>query len=221
MLLELYNKIGFAVCQQISDRTIYIDGLKMPVDARMTGLFIGFLITIPILLMLYSKATDYPQKRVFAFGILAILFLAFDGITSYTGLRQTTNSIRLVSGLPVGSFIAILLLSAFNETNRYFHGQSASKESKTKIKVLQSSWHQLLVLLALAFTFFLINSRLMFLKYLLPTFIISGIISAFLLLNLTVFNYYISKRSLRFTATIAASSLELFLAYQVHAFMLF
>ena len=210
MLYNLYNEIGFSVCHQLPSRSIFIDGVKMPVDARMTGMFVGFVITIVFLLFLYSRASSMPPRNIIIIGIVSIAFLAFDGITSYAHLRETNNVIRLSTGFPVGIFMALMLQSAFNDT----------KTDATEQKVLSSTKHQIWLLAITLVTFALIIGRFSFLKYVLPPLIIAGVISSFLIVNLTVFNMISSKRPVNLLFSSAMVALELGAAYKLHSLVL-
>ena len=210
MLYNLYNEIGFSVCHQLPSRSIFIDGVKMPVDARMTGMFVGFIITIIFVLFLYSRASSMPPRHIIIIGIVSIAFLAFDGITSYAHLRETNNMIRLSTGFPVGIFMALMLQSAFNDT----------KTDATEQKVLSSIKHQIWLLAITLVTFGLIIGRFSFLKHVLPPLIIGGVISSFLIVNLTVFNMISSKRPVNLLLSSAIVALELGAAYKLHSIVL-
>lgn len=209
MLTDIYEKIGFSVCHQISSRTIFIDGLKMPVDARMTGMFVGFLAALILLIVLYSKSTQLPSKGIFIIGIFACTLLALDGLTSYLAIRETTNTIRLLTGLFTGSFLALILYPTFNDSKGYTNNQ----------RVLGSPRHQLFLLLTLTIAFLLIINPFAVLKYVLPTVIITGILSSFILLNLTIANLF--KPTKRHSAIISLSltAIELSITYKLHSFV--
>jgi uncharacterized membrane protein len=101
--MEFIKIIGYAVCHQIPERSIFIDGKQLPVCARDTGLYLGSLLSL-----LFIVATGRRDRNAipsmyisFAF-VFFMLLLAIDGITSYLGVRATTNGIRLATGLLVG-----------------------------------------------------------------------------------------------------------------------
>lgn len=210
MLYRLYNEIGFSVCHQLPSRSIFIDGVKMPVDARMTGMFVGFFLTFVFLLFLYSKASRVPPKHIIFLGVTSIALLAFDGLSSYAGLRETNNILRLLSGLPVGVFMALMLQSAYNET----------KTQATEQRVLASPNHQLILLFMISAAFAVIAARFSLLKYLLPLIIIAGIVVSFMMLNLTALNMILNKKSYNWLLGIGLVSLELSVTYKLHSLAL-
>lgn len=209
MLFDFYYKIGFAVCQQLPERTIHINGLKMPVDARETGIFIGFLITLVFLSIAYAKAQELPPKHVLVLGGLFTALLVIDGLTSYAGLRQTTNNIRLFTGLSVGSFLALILYPVYNET----------KMGTLNKKVISSMKSQILLLAFLVLAFVIIIAKLSVLVFILPTLIIIGIISAFLVLNQTILNQFFTRKGINWVLSLLLTILELTATYQFHFFI--
>ena len=111
MFLWLYT----GLCHQLPSRSFFWYGHKFPVCARDTGTYLGF--TLGLLLgylwLRNSKLRKWFTSNLglaWIFAGLAMLPFAFDGITSYMGLRQTTNPIRFATGLIAGSHIGTLLI---------------------------------------------------------------------------------------------------------------
>jgi uncharacterized membrane protein len=101
--MEMLDKIGYAVCHQIPARSIFIDGKQLPVCARDTGLYFGSLISLIWILLTKKRRTNMIPVRYISFTLVFfMLLLAVDGISSYLSVRQTTNGIRLLTGLLVG-----------------------------------------------------------------------------------------------------------------------
>lgn len=108
----LWN-IGYSLCHQIPDRSFQIAGLQLPVCARDTGTYIGFIsVFIPFIGLQRYRSVRLPDKAIIAVAALGMALYAFDALSSYLGFRSTTNEIRLLSGLAFGSGISLLLLSA-------------------------------------------------------------------------------------------------------------
>ncbi len=83
----------------------------MPVCARDTGIYLGFLAVLGIFLLgkrYHNKVA--PDRLVMAYAALGVGLYAFDALSSYLGFRSTSNDIRLFVGLAFGSGIAFLLL---------------------------------------------------------------------------------------------------------------
>ena len=86
----------------------------MPVCARDTGTYLGFLIVFVFWLGLrrYRNGSK-PDALVLASTVIAMLPFFFDGIASYLGIYETNNSIRLFSGLLMGAGMGLVLLSVY------------------------------------------------------------------------------------------------------------
>jgi uncharacterized membrane protein len=107
----LWN-IGYAICHQLPDRSFILGGLQMPMCARDTGTYLGFLVVIGLFFFRkrYNRSM-LPDRTVLAASAIGVLFYAFDAGSSYLGFRSTTNDLRLVAGLAFGSGISFLLLT--------------------------------------------------------------------------------------------------------------
>lgn len=77
-------------CHQRADRSFFINGYQFPVCARCTGVLIGYLITIPIII-------NYPVKlsQCFVFAFVMLL----DWLTQYYRICESTNIRRVISGI--------------------------------------------------------------------------------------------------------------------------
>jgi uncharacterized membrane protein len=136
ILSEVYYFIGSLVCHQISERTIYLDNLPLPVCARDTGIHMGFFIAFVFCFVKGRLKSDKPPDLSISIVLVLMMIpMMIDGTSSYIGLRHTDNTIRLLTGLFFGMPIPIFLVPAANfkvfETN-----------SNTVIK----HWGELLIL---------------------------------------------------------------------------
>ncbi|MFH1149051.1 MAG: DUF2085 domain-containing protein [Actinomycetota bacterium] len=104
------DQVGYAICHQLPSRSLAYGGRRLPVCARDTGLFLGFAACFLLLLVVYRlERTRYPSwPKVIALALF-VLPMAVDVATSYGGLRQTTNIIRLTTGALAGVGAAALL----------------------------------------------------------------------------------------------------------------
>ncbi|MHB1323638.1 MAG: DUF2085 domain-containing protein [Coriobacteriia bacterium] len=116
MMERLFQLIGFGLCHQLPERSLFAGGYQLPVCARDTGIYIGFAIGLLVLSVLArgAKPIDLPRWPVLAIVGLFIAAMGFDGVTSYAGLRQTTNDIRLITGLMTGWGLSALTLPMLN-----------------------------------------------------------------------------------------------------------
>jgi len=114
------DAIGYAVCQRIPSHSFEINGRPLPLCARCTGMYLGALVSLVVLLPL--RRTGFPRKSLLA--ILAVLVLAvgFDGLNSYLNILPTPrnwytplNWLRLATGSGLGMSIGIVLTAAFGQ----------------------------------------------------------------------------------------------------------
>lgn len=119
---SLLTFLGSAFCHQIPDRSYALGDLQMPLCARCIALQFGFLLS-SIFLWTGARrfASGMPEKK--ALIILSVLFLAgaFDAILSYSGLSESDNLRRTVSGLLIGTptpFVVVPLLNRILFTGR-------------------------------------------------------------------------------------------------------
>ena len=89
----------------------------MPVCARDTGIYLGFLVVLGLFLLgkRYKNGMS-PDRLVMAFAAVGVGLYAFDALSSYLGFRSTSNDIRLLVGLAFGSGVSLLLLAVVSMT---------------------------------------------------------------------------------------------------------
>lgn len=114
-LIGLYNRIGALFCHQLPERTLSIGGMPLPVCARDTGIYLGIFLSTVYLFVRGRFDSDKPP-RTFQAVLLSVLMLpmAFDGVSSYLGVRETNNFIRLFTGMSFGLAIPFFLIPAAN-----------------------------------------------------------------------------------------------------------
>ena len=114
-LEKIYYQFGALICHQIPDRTLHVGGKLLPVCARDTGIYIGMFIALIYLCLKGRWKCDKPPKLALTV-ILCIFFIpmGLDGITSYLGLRPTTNMIRIISGCFFGLAIPFFMIPIAN-----------------------------------------------------------------------------------------------------------
>ena len=89
------------LCHQLPERSYFIDGHKLAVCSRCTGIYAGFAFTLllyPLVRSLRNTAT--PPRSVL---ILAALPLAIDFSLTFFGFWENTHTSRLLSGALLGS----------------------------------------------------------------------------------------------------------------------
>lgn len=113
---EFFRLIGFGLCHQLPERSFFAGGYQLPVCARDTGIYLGFAFGLLALRLIAGKTrpTELPRWPVLAAVALFVAAMGIDGVTSYAGLRETTNDLRLLTGIMTGWGLATLTLPMVN-----------------------------------------------------------------------------------------------------------
>jgi len=121
---------GDIQCHQLWHRSYWLNGNQMPIDARMTSMYIFANLGL-LAAMLASPALSTGQVMLNAFPasirsrlqrlgaeragalivVLGLLPIAVDGFTQLFGWRESTNELRVITGAP-GGFVGGLLVGA-------------------------------------------------------------------------------------------------------------
>jgi uncharacterized membrane protein len=96
------------VCHGIPSRCLLLFGVPMPICARCTAIY-GGLIIGALLASLLPEMRETTARIVVA---AAALPMAIDGGTQLIRLRESTNALRLETGLVAGIAIALWALTA-------------------------------------------------------------------------------------------------------------
>jgi len=93
------------LCHGIARRCLVIDGTPMPVCARCLGIYAGLI--AGLLLYPLAPLKERWMRMVLAAAAIPILV---DGLTQAMGLRESTNPLRLATGLTVGAAFGLWVL---------------------------------------------------------------------------------------------------------------
>lgn len=96
------------ICHGRIERSLELFGVPMPICARCTAIYLGLLGGLAAFWLVRS-VSEQTMRRV---SLLAITPLAIDGLTQLTGLRESTNPLRVATGLVAGLAFGIWILSA-------------------------------------------------------------------------------------------------------------
>jgi len=115
-----HNGVAFAIyrafgtlCHQIPERSYFIDGHKLAVCSRCTGIYAGFAFTLLIYPLLRSlRNTATPPRSLL---ILAALPLAIDFSLTFFGIWENTHTSRLLTGLLLGSVAVFYVMPGIVE----------------------------------------------------------------------------------------------------------
>ena len=96
----IYHAFGI-FCHQRPDRSYFIEGHKLGVCARCTGLYGGFAITLLLYPLLRSLRNNVNPPREYL--LLAAIPLGIDFSLTFFGVWENTHTSRLVTGALLGS----------------------------------------------------------------------------------------------------------------------
>lgn len=96
------------MCHGIRERCLLLFDVPMPICARCVGIYTGLLAGIALFLLL--PVLRERTMRIVAF--LAVTPLAIDGFTQLAGLRESTNPLRLSTGIVAGLALGMWALCA-------------------------------------------------------------------------------------------------------------
>src|SRR6185436_18862689 len=93
---------GFGLfCHQRPDRSYFIEGHKLAVCSRCTGLYAGFAITLLLYPLVRSLRNNVAPPRIYL--ILAAIPLGIDFSLTFFGIWENTHTSRLLTGALLGS----------------------------------------------------------------------------------------------------------------------
>jgi len=86
------------------------------VCARDTGIYVGFIVSLLVLAALQrGRPTDLPSLGVSILLAGMFMTMVLDGVLSYAGIRETTNAVRLLTGLAAGYAMAAVAAPLIND----------------------------------------------------------------------------------------------------------
>jgi uncharacterized membrane protein len=143
-LIERLRWLDSGICAQLATHSFYPGGVRLPLCARNTGIYLGFLLT---LITFYAtgrgRAQQLPSWQIILVLGCGVLALGIDGFNSLAldlglpHLYQPNNLLRLTTGLLTGLTLASLALPIFNQLFWRQYNQQRSI----------GSWQELLLLL--------------------------------------------------------------------------
>jgi uncharacterized membrane protein len=109
--------LGFGLCHQLPERSFFGGGVQVPVCARDEGIYVGFVIAALLIWLLHRPLRPRELPNRWTLVVLAGMFglMVLDGVLSYSGLRPTTNLMRLVTGLLAGYALAAIVMPLLND----------------------------------------------------------------------------------------------------------
>jgi uncharacterized membrane protein len=96
---------GDRICHQRADRSLFLNGNQLPFCARCTAIWLGLAIGLGFMVF-YTLALD---GRFLIAIIIALIPIGIDGGGQLVGLWESTNFIRIFTGLPAGIICGVAI----------------------------------------------------------------------------------------------------------------
>lgn len=176
--MDILKYIGSFVCHQMAEKTFQVGGQFLPLCARCTGIYSGFLLGIIYQIVTRTRKRDQlPSWKILTTSVIFIILLIIESPISHFGWERGDNYLRLLLGLLCGLSISILSLPLFNRFLR----------RNTFDKSIITGWFMYLsMLLTLAFLFGLYFVPNVYIFRFLSFFSITGLLLVYLILNGTI-----------------------------------
>lgn len=115
-MASILHWLGYGLCHQLPERSFFAGGMQVPVCARDTGIYAGFMIAFALLAWVERgrRPTEPPRAAIGAILAVFIGLMLVDGVSSYAGWRTTSNELRLLTGLTTGYALAAFLVPILN-----------------------------------------------------------------------------------------------------------
>ncbi|MDA3937144.1 MAG: DUF2085 domain-containing protein [Actinomycetota bacterium] len=179
MLEELLHWLGFGLCHQLPERSFFGGGVQVPVCARDTGIYLGFAVSLLVIAVVSRgrRPQETPRLWLVLVGLAFLGAMALDGVSSYAGLRETTNDIRLITGILAGYSLTLAFAPILN-------GQLWRRPGPER--VLGRGSEAIVWLVTVPLLFVLVSWVLPVLGVVYPVLVAAGILFTFSAVNLAI-----------------------------------
>ncbi|NOZ21017.1 MAG: DUF2085 domain-containing protein [Planctomycetes bacterium] len=133
-MLEVIERICSSVCHTLPDRTFWFGGAALPLCARCTGVYVGFLLTMAGFACTRLRRCTVVSGKLLALNILLIVLFGACGFAGLYGALALSEYPRLLLGLSFGFAIATF---AFPLTRGWLLGMECrSWDGKDRLRFL-------------------------------------------------------------------------------------
>ena len=108
---------GDSLCHQKAERSFFINGNQMPFCSRCTAIWLGLAIGLGFMVF-YKIQLD--EKFIFVI-IVGLVPIGIDGLGQNFGFWESTNAIRVVTGLMIGIVCGIAIGLIIDEIREIRH----------------------------------------------------------------------------------------------------
>ncbi|MDO9557615.1 MAG: DUF2085 domain-containing protein [Coriobacteriia bacterium] len=174
---QLFDIFGYGLCHQLPERSLFAGGFQLPVCARDTGIYLGFVVSLALIALLsrHKRPTELPSLPVLILGGIFVSAMAVDGITFYVGMRTTTNDLRILTGLLAGYALPLVAVPIVN---------SQMWRITTAQRPLNRVGDVLVWLASLPLAFVMLRTGLKYLGIVYPLLVVVAVLVTFVSVNL-------------------------------------
>jgi uncharacterized membrane protein len=183
-LIERLRWLDSGVCAQLPGHSFFPGGQQLPLCARNTGIYLGFIVTLLTLIATgRGRAQQLPRWPIIVALLVGVLAMAIDGFNSLyrdfglSYLYEPHNLLRLATGLATGLALATISLPIVN----YLFWRESNEQRSV------GSWSALLLLLpGLVLSFFAVASQSWIVLYPIALLSTAGLVSVVSGINLMI-----------------------------------
>lgn len=201
---------GYAVCHCLPSRTLTVGGDFLPVCSRCTGIYLGIAVTYIFLISRRGFKVNALPSLWASLAVAAMLLpMSVDGISSYVGLRETTNTMRFLTGLAAGAALPIFAFPLLSPE------LIVDGPNKKVFRPFGRAWDYSIWLGALAAAGALVFAPWPWLYYPLAILVVAGLVGIFFNLSLVVWEMVLERagRWGRRPQTLAVAALTVLLVF--------
>ena len=94
MLEAVFHWVGFGLCHQLPERSLFSGGYQLPVCARDTGIYAGFLLSMIVIALLERgrRPSELSRTWLLVLGSIFLGTMVVDGVSSYAGDSSWTGA---------------------------------------------------------------------------------------------------------------------------------
>ena len=118
--------IGDRLCHQKPERSLFINGNEMPFCTRCTAIWLGLAVGLGFMVFF---TIELDEKFFYAI-VISLVPLGVDGIGQLFGFWESTNIVRILTGIPAGIICGVALGIIVDEIrSMHFFKRKEVKES--------------------------------------------------------------------------------------------
>lgn len=102
---NIVYSIGDRLCHQRADRSLFLNGNEMPFCTRCTAIWLGIAVGLGLMVFYIMELNE---KFLIAIAT-ALIPIGIDGIGQLLGFWESTNLLRILTGLPAGIICGVAI----------------------------------------------------------------------------------------------------------------